>query len=716
MKTSNLSPKKLSHRSRNRTPKLYRWADIGTEALIYFTIVFGPWAFGTVHDWAITTMNLANYGIGLLLLAKWVIRWKTDYQPARWTAQSKNGEENTPLKQDWRTKTIGFLTLYMLGYILVSILNARSTYNWDFNFFEYEETYIKWLPHTYDKAATIQSFCNFLGLACCFWGVRDWLLGKTRTERMEVKSEEGHSEHMFLQEISVHPIPIRLKRLLWLICVSGGLLALIGIVQRLDGTPKLLWMLERETYNAPTQSFGPFGYRGNGASYINMVLPMCIGFLILLIRGAKAESLKSGNKIGQSFLILLPIIILMITAPFMSLSRGGFAVLTFLLFANSTYMIVCRFTFINRRQKISLAILFILGIGMAYLVGWKQIKDRFQQQTEWHETQIKKPNLSERITFVCDLPPAPYENDHTLFMVTDSRDKRFRASLFQGVLTKNGFLRLLLHSYRQNSSIEITYTELSNVLKKKSLELEITRNIEGINATANQMLLKGKMVYLGDSTTKYTHPVIPNEIMVYKKSHLQTQQLDIQSRLFEIEPIAVESMNIQNNESIRLDMEHSWNPLKKIMLMSSRNRIYEDSWRMAKDFSWLGCGSGGWATVYFLYHDADEPWDAWVHCDWLEYWINFGLLGTAPGFMLFALTLIPIRSELSVGIKSHSCLHAALNFAFVGCLLHAIFDFPLQVLSITHLFIIFCAIKITLKKENMTSTTLKILHAKTDRT
>ena len=197
MRTSNLSPKKLPHRSRNRTPKLYRWADIGSEALVYFTIVFGPWAFGTVHDWAITTMNFANYGIGLLLLTKWIIRGKTDYQPARWTSQSESDGESGHPKRDWRTKTVACLTVYMLGYILVSILNARSTYNWDFNFFEYEETYIKWLPHTYDKAATIQSFYNFLALACCFWGLRDWLLGKTRTERIESTSDEDDSQHPF---------------------------------------------------------------------------------------------------------------------------------------------------------------------------------------------------------------------------------------------------------------------------------------------------------------------------------------------------------------------------------------------------------------------------------------------------------------------------------------------------------------------------------------
>ena len=104
-------PKRRHHRSHNRTPKLYRWADIGTEALIYFTILWGPWAFGTVHDWAILTMNLANYGIGALLLAKWAIRYTTGYYPPRWTTQ-KNGQSTTqPPKRDWLTKAVAGLTV-----------------------------------------------------------------------------------------------------------------------------------------------------------------------------------------------------------------------------------------------------------------------------------------------------------------------------------------------------------------------------------------------------------------------------------------------------------------------------------------------------------------------------------------------------------------------------------------------------------------------------
>jgi hypothetical protein len=695
MRTSNLSPKKLPHRSRNLTPKPYRWADIGTEALIYFTIVFGPWAFGTVHDWTITIMNLANYGIGLLLLAKWGIRWKTGYKPARWTSQSKNGGENAPLKRDWRTKTVSCLTVYMLGYILVSILNARSTYNWDFNFFEYEETYIKWLPHTYDKAATIQSFCNFLGLACCFWGVRDWVLGKTRTERMESTSEEDDSQHISQEEISVPSIPIRLKRLLWLLCISGGLLALIGIVQRLDGTPKLLWILEREEFGSPTQGFGPFGYRGNGASYINMILPLAVGFLMWMMQYAKSVRMKTGQKSSESHFTLMPAISMMITAPFVSLSRGGVVVLGCMLIMG-VFCILRKPNLLKGSQKTGIFILLLAGIGLSYYIEWEGLLKRVNSQKPWYETQIVAPNYEDKITYISDLPAPPYDRGHDLFMLTDSRSGKFRKSFFEVILYKNGTLRIQLHDYLRKSSIQTTYTNLTETLESGRLKLEIVRNARGINATANNTTLTGIEKTSGKTPPAWNHSVLPNEILLYKKAALKKGETDLQCRLLSVEPITSEASPGQNKESIQLTLDENWSFSQILSNMSSRDRIYEDSWRMAKDYRMLGCGSGAWGTVYFLYHDADEAWDAWVHCDWLEYWINFGFFGTVPGFVLLIITSTSFKAKSE--ITSYAWMRTALNFAITGCLLHALFDFPLQVVSIMHLFIILCAVKFAIRK------------------
>ena len=688
MITSNLSPKKLSHRSRNRTPKPYRWADIGTEALIYFTVIFGPWAFGTVHDWAITTMNLANYGIGALLLTKWAVRYKTGYYPPRWTTQ-KNGQSTPqPPKRDWRTKAVAALTIYMLGYILISILNVRATFNHEFNFFEYEENYIKWLPHTYDKSATIQSFLNFLGLACCFWGIRDWLLGMTRKERMESDQPEEEASWFSEKEHTTPTIPTRLNRLLWLLCISGGLLALIGIIQRLDGTPKLLWVYERERFGSSTRSFGPFGYRSNGATYLNMILPVCIGLLLWALNWAKSVKIKTGHKASESYFTLIPPICIMIAAPFVSLSRGGFAVMGLLLLVG-----ICTTLFnpnlLKVRQRLSLAILITTGIGLSYYIGWEPLLQRINYQNPWHETHVQQPNTAEKITYKATVSPPPYDRDFELFLISDSRNSNFRKGYINATLQENGNLQILLSDYVQRSEIKTTFTNLIKKLNNRDLTLELSRNSTGLTVHANKELLLGIEETIGKKKLAWDHPITPNEVYTIQTQSTKSSKADLISRLIIIHPHNAESS--QNNKIIQIELNAKWTFAYLATQSNSRDRIYEDSWRMAKDYRWLGCGSGAWSTVYFLYHDVDEVWDAWAHCDWLEYWITFGIFGTIPGLSLLVLIMTSNRNHL--GLPSVIWLRIGLNLAIAGCLLHALFDFPLQVISIMHLFVIVCVIK-----------------------
>ena len=47
--------------------------------------------------------------------------------------------------------------------------------------------------------------------------------------------------------------------LLAVISINGGLLALICIIHKLDGSTKLLWLLEPSNQNSDSQLFGPFG-------------------------------------------------------------------------------------------------------------------------------------------------------------------------------------------------------------------------------------------------------------------------------------------------------------------------------------------------------------------------------------------------------------------------------------------------------------------------
>ena len=65
-----------SESSRRRFGGVGRWSglysacDRATEWLIYFMVVFSPWAFGTTQAWSVEIMNDAGYLLGVLLATK----------------------------------------------------------------------------------------------------------------------------------------------------------------------------------------------------------------------------------------------------------------------------------------------------------------------------------------------------------------------------------------------------------------------------------------------------------------------------------------------------------------------------------------------------------------------------------------------------------------------------------------------------------------------
>src|SRR5712671_4505408 len=86
---------------RVRDVQAYRVCDGASEFLIYLMVLFSPWAFGTTQPWAIWTMNIAGYVLGLLLTVKLAIRHFKDYRPPRWAdAETTDGGcvEDQPLR------------------------------------------------------------------------------------------------------------------------------------------------------------------------------------------------------------------------------------------------------------------------------------------------------------------------------------------------------------------------------------------------------------------------------------------------------------------------------------------------------------------------------------------------------------------------------------------------------------------------------------------
>lgn len=122
-----------------------------------------------------------------------------------------------------------------------------------------------------------------------------------------------------------------------------------------------------------------------------------------------------------------------------------------------------------------------------------------------------------------------------------------------------------------------------------------------------------------------------------------------------------------------------------------RDETYTTARNIARDYPLFGTGPGSFESVFQLYRTStDEYWPAQLHNDWLETLVTFGWLGSA----LIALAFICVvgrwllPGEISVGWRFPACIWLALG----GCLIHARFDFPFQVYSILHLFLMECAI------------------------
>jgi hypothetical protein len=371
-----------------------------TEGVLYFTIVFAPWAFGTTERWSIWTMNVGGYVLGALLAAKWLIRWRSGYRQMRWTEagaeETSNAEGKIP-EAGRRTRglggratiALGVLTVMTLAYCLISAVNARSTFVYRQMAFE-PLKHVSWLPHSYDRWATWQAFWMYLGLALTFWAARDWLLGKSGLERRPPKVPGRPSSESAAAGIGLpHAVfPTRLRRLLWVLCLNATLLSLEAILQRLSGTNKLLWQVQPAFNQYADLQFGPYSYRSNAAQYFNLLWPVCLGFWWTLRRESRFAA-SGGSRLGAgSHVLLLPCAVLLAAAPIISTSRGG-ALVSFAGMLTAAVML----SIADRRSRwplrLGIVLLVAATLGLAAYLGWDKLSARL--------TKVFSDDLSGRV-------------------------------------------------------------------------------------------------------------------------------------------------------------------------------------------------------------------------------------------------------------------------------------------------------------------------------
>ena len=321
--------------------------DLATEILICIVLVISPWLFGTTEPWAVRVVNSLNYAIGALLAWKLVLRWQTPLgAPAILPEQVERG------RHAWLRYVPAVGTSLLLAYTAIAAWNARAIYISGEQRFEYL-SHFTWLPHSYDRATSWERFFRLLGAACFFFGLTDLLRPR--------RSKESSTW-----------LSARTKRLLWVICINGTLLAVEGILQRLSKTDKLLWLVQPNLTVWGTVQFGPYAYRSNAAQLFNLIWPLALGFFLALQR-----ELKQGFGKGPETMLVFCCGV-MAVCPILTSSRLGLAVMGLLTVGCLVW--VGLLNGIKRWKWTALmaaCLMVVASSGLA--LNWKHLSRRFER-------------------------------------------------------------------------------------------------------------------------------------------------------------------------------------------------------------------------------------------------------------------------------------------------------------------------------------------------
>lgn len=340
----------------SRTPLAHRWLDTASGGLLLAMTVWAPWGFGCADAWTMRFLVWGGYGLGFMLLAKQMFRWRFAYRPERWARPSAAGR--------WVVRGMAAATVLFLLWVAVGVWNAHGTVEFTRAgplIQARDREVISWLPTTYDLPNSQAALWRWTALALAFWAARDWLLGKSRSERHH--------------EVDCPFPPQRLRWLLWTLALSGGMLAIVGILQRLDGTDKLLWLIRPAGNHPPHFRFGPYPYRGSAAQYFNLVWPIVIGFAWSLQQQSRRRGRK--NKLGsEPTFLLLPAALVMASVPIVAASRAG-AGLTLAMCGGFAL-----FTALQRnldlRFRITVAVVLLGAMGLGLWLGGDLLQKRFE--------------------------------------------------------------------------------------------------------------------------------------------------------------------------------------------------------------------------------------------------------------------------------------------------------------------------------------------------
>lgn len=221
--------------TRSAASRRFVWISDGVvEYGLYFLIIFTPFAFGTVEPWSIAIAEVVIFTMalawGLQMVARGEIRI-----------------EKTPLNLCWLfVLGFGLLQVLPLPLQVIRVLSPKA-------YALYQDMAIdsgltgSWRTLSLYPYATKLELLRLLALALLFWVVANHL--RTRQQ---------------------------VARVVRVIMAVGFLLAIFGIIQHFTWNGRLYWVRELTQGGWP---FGPYVNKNHFAGYMEMVIPLTLGYL-----------------------------------------------------------------------------------------------------------------------------------------------------------------------------------------------------------------------------------------------------------------------------------------------------------------------------------------------------------------------------------------------------------------------------------------------------
>ncbi len=316
--------------------------NIVIECGIIFLIVFTPLAFGTVHVWAYTVMELTV----LFLLLVWLLK-------LIYLNRSFPGFRLLLVKTSLNLPLCLFflLVLFQMVPLSPSVIEHIS-------------------PNTYDLY--IQTVPGY-GMQEADLNASDKI---SANRPLSIYSHATRDEFLkVLAYVAVFFLIInniktrdQTRRLVLAIIITGTIVAFLGILQMLSGTNKIYWFWLSK-YKIGNY-FGPYVNPNHFAGYMGMVIPMGIGLLIAHLLNCSfipAGSWRHRLSVIESHLsknsLLIFLIVIMGLSLIFSLSRGGILCFLFSMVFFFTILGIKR----SQRKKRKIGAV-ILGLIFAMLI------------------------------------------------------------------------------------------------------------------------------------------------------------------------------------------------------------------------------------------------------------------------------------------------------------------------------------------------------------